>query len=396
MQIESLKLINFKAFQTVELRNLPRMCVFVGANGSGKSTLFDVFGFLKDAFITNIRQAVQLRGGFREMISRGHEDEDITIEIQFRMSVAGLERLVTYHLRIGCDKRRPFIRREILRYKRAAHGSPYHFLDFRNGSGYAVTNEEDFNKPDEELDREQHQLSSADILAVRGLGQFQRFRAASAFRHLIENWHISEFHISAARGAKDAAGYDEHLTATGDNLQLVAQYLFENYPETYDNIIEQMKKRVPGIAAIEPYPTPDGRLLLRFRDGSFKEPFIDRHISDGTIKMFAYLVLLYDPSPHPLLSVEEPENQLYPKLLWELAEEFRLYALRGGQVFVSTHSPDFLNAVRPEEGFLLSKDSGFTTIRRAADDRQIAAFVAEGDLMGYLWKEGLFTGVDPQ
>ena len=59
--------------------------------------------------------------------------------------------------------------------------------------------------------------------------------------------------------------------------------------------------------------------------------------------MFAYLVLLYDPKPHPLLAVEEPENQLYPELLYELIEEFRAYALRGGQVFVSTHSPDFLN-----------------------------------------------------
>lgn len=59
------------------------------------------------------------------------------------------------------------------------------------------------------------------------------------------------------------------------------------------------------------------RVLSRrlFQDGSFKTPFLDRYVSDGTIKMFAYLVLLYDPRPHPLLCVEEPENQLYPKLM---------------------------------------------------------------------------------
>ena len=112
--------------------------------------------------------------------------------------------------------------------------------------------------------------------------------------------------------------------------------------------------------------------------------------------MLAYLTLLYDPDPHPLLCVEEPENQLYPKLLWELAEEFRSYSNRGGQVFVSTHSPDFLNATRLEEVFWLEKDNGYTKIVRARDDKQVAAYMKEGDQMGYLWKQGFFGGVDPQ
>ena len=127
-----------------------------------------------------------------------------------------------------------------------------------------------------------------------------------------------------------------------------------------------MKRRVPGIHEVEAKPTEDGRLVLRFQDGSFRDPFISRFVSDGTIKMFAYLVLLHDPKPFPLLAVEEPENQLYPKLLAELAEEFRDYARRGGQVFISTHSPDFLNALQLDEIYCLQKEQGFTTIRRAS------------------------------
>jgi predicted ATPase len=118
-------------------------------------------------------------------------------------------------------------------------------------------------------------------------------------------------------------------------------------------------------------------------------------VSDGTIKMLAYLVLLYDPSPHPLLCVEEPENQLYPSLLWDLAEEFRAYARRGGQVFVTTHSPDFLNAAALDEVFWLVKEKGYTSVHRAADDPQLSAYMAEGDQMGYLWKQGLFPGAHP-
>jgi predicted ATPase len=157
-----------------------------------------------------------------------------------------------------------------------------------------------------------------------------------------------------------------------------------------------MTRRVPGVKAVEPLLMDDGYLTLRFQDGSFKTPFLDRYVSDGTIKMFAYLVLLYDPRPHPLLCVEEPENQLYPKLMPELAEEFRLYAHRGGQVLVSTHSPDFLNACELDEVFWLVKNKGYTEIRRAKDDPQIAAYMADGDQMGYLWKQGFFEGADPQ
>jgi predicted ATPase len=118
--------------------------------------------------------------------------------------------------------------------------------------------------------------------------------------------------------------------------------------------------RVPGISQVESKTTEEGRVLLKFQDGSFEDSFLARYVSDGTIKMLSYLTLLYDPKPHPLLCVEEPENQLYPKLLWELAEESRAYVNRGGQVFVSTHSPDFLNAAKLDEVFWLVKEGGYT------------------------------------
>lgn len=396
MHIESIKLKNYKSFCDVHMQDIPKFCVVVGANGTGKTTLFDVFGFLKDCLTFNVRHALQARGGFREVLSRSAGDGDyIEIEIKFRMEITGVERLVTYLLHIGIVDKQPTILREILRYKRGQYGSPFHFLDFSRGNGYAITNEEDFDKPDEDLDREDQSLGK-DVLAIKGLGQFERFKAASAFRQLIENWHVSDFHINLARGSKESIGEFQHLSVSGDNLQLVARNIYENEPELFQQIIGAMKHRVPGIKDIQPVLTQDGRLILSFQDTAFEDPFIDRYVSDGTIKMFAYLVLLYDPQPHPLLCVEEPENQLYPTLLWELAEEFRGYAERGGQVFVSTHSPDFLNAIQLNEVYWLVKDKGCTQIHRAQDDTQLAAFVAEGEQMGYLWKEGLFQGASPQ
>lgn len=397
MRIERLQITNFKALRNIEMRDISPFCVVIGANGTGKSTLFDVFGFLKDCLIYNVRRALQVRGGFQEVISRNADENKIEIEIQFRLEIAGTERLVTYSLCIAKDKsNRIVVEREILRYKRGRYGSPYHFLDFSRGVGSAINNEEDFFQKDTELNREEQELDAPDILAIKGLGQFERFKAASAFRKLIENWHISDFHISAARGSKDAAGYEEHLSDSGDNLQLVARNIFENHPDIFQKIIDVIKERVPGITDVKTVSTEDGRLLLQFQDGSFKDPFIDRYVSDGTLKMFAYLVLLYDPSPHPVLCVEEPENQLYVSLMPELAEEFRSYAIRGGQVFVSTHSPDFLNATQIDEVFWLRKQEGYTKIIRAKDDNQLVALMKAGDQMGYLWKQGFFGGIDPQ
>ena len=107
------------------------------------------------------------------------------------------------------------------------------------------------------------------------------------------------------------------------------------------------------------------------------------------------MLYLMHPTNITAFCVEEPENQLYPKLLWELAEEFRSYATSGGQVFVSTHSPDFLNAVELDEVFWLVKEDGYTQIKRARDDEQLKAFMEAGDKMGFLWKQGFFEGVDP-
>lgn len=394
MHIESIAIKNYRLFRDTKLENIPRLCVLVGANGTGKSTLFDVFSFLKDALSMNVGKALAKRGGYREVASRGFADEPIELTLQFRLDITGYDRLVTYVLKValGTDGR-PIVEREILRYKRGAYGAPFRFLDFSEGKGYAITNEEDFSKPDEDLTREEQELDAPDILAIKGLGQFERFKAASAFRLMIENWHVSDFHVSEARPSQED-GFAEHLSTRGDNLPLVANYLFEHHRDRFDHVLDAMKRRVPGVSVVEPKQTEDGRLVLRFQDGSFRDPFIARHVSDGTIKMFAYLVLLNDPKPYPLLAVEEPENQLYPELLPELAEEFRDYAERGGQVFSSTHSPDFLNALTLEEIYCLRKERGFTTIKRASDSENLRALTDAGDLPGYLWKQGLFDSLN--
>lgn len=386
MKIESIRITNYKVFQDVEVKDIPNMAVFLGMNGVGKTTFFDIFGFLHDALQSNIRVALAKRGGFGEVISRGQEG-DIEFEIKFRPSKD--EPIITYQLCICLlENRKPAIKKEVMKFRRGQTGAPWKVLEFSFGEGVAADGELIRYEDVRLAERSPQKLDSPDILAIKGLGQFKEFIAVSQLRRLIEDWYVSDFHIEDARGVKDA-GYSERISTTGDNLALVAKYLYDNHREIFQEVLASMEKRVPGVSKVEAQETEDGRIVLRFQDGNFKDPFISRFVSDGTIKMFTYLILLKDPEKHALLCVEEPENQLYPQLLFELAEEFRLYSEDGGQVFISTHSPDFLNAVRLEELYCLIKEDGYTKIYKASESSLISELYQAGDLLGQLWRQGL-------
>ena len=114
-----------------------------------------------------------------------------------------------------------------------------------------------------------------------------------------------------------------------------------------------------------------------------------QQMSDGTLQVFAYLLMLEDPQPPPFICIEEPENGLYHKLLEVLAEELHAHATAGRnapQIFVTTHQPYFVDALMPDETWVLKKGAdGFAVISRASDDETVEAMVEEGLLLGGLW-----------
>ena len=382
--IEFLEIKNYRMFRHVTLRDLQPMTVVIGANGTGKTTLLDIFTFLQDALLQNVSAAVAKRGGFGQLISRG-EHGPIEITVKFRNDK---RYLVTYKLQVVEREGHVIVAAELLKYRRGPHGKPWHFLDFKEGKGDAITNESAYVDDATEAKRQEYTLEDSSILAIKGLGQFDQFKVASMFRNLIEKWYISDFHIEDARILPDT-GYAENLSKRGDNIAQVTHYLCDRHPNAFSQVLQAMRQRVPGVKQVTAHSTEDGRLVLRFQDGNFDEPFNARFVSDGTIKMFAYLTLIHSPNIHPILAIEEPENYLYPKLIPELVDEFQQYANEGGQVFITTHSPDFLNEVELKEIICLSKVDGFTVAERPVDKQLVKNLVANGEVPGRLWKQGL-------
>ncbi|DAB30281.1 MAG TPA: ATPase [Sulfurimonas sp. UBA12504] len=397
-----------KLWNTQGKEELTPLTAVIGKNGVGKSTLFDVFGFLSDCLKFGVEEACDMngRGGFHKMRSQG-SNEPIEFHVYYREDYKS--RPITYELSIDLDDyERPYVKSERLRQRRAGQdrGRPFSFLLLNEGrgavwkgelEGLKITND-DFETPIENLlasfsqvestTTELVELSDKRRLGIAILGTLTEHPRISSFREFIENWYLSYFTPDAARSLP-LSGPQKHLNMHGDNLGNVVQYMEREHKTKFQNILNKIANKIPGIEHIDTERTNDGRLLLRFNNKGFQDPFYAQKMSDGTLKVFAYLLLLEDPSPPQFLCIEEPENGLYHKLLETLASEFRQHATGkkgGSQIFVTTHQPYFVDALQPNEVWILDKnDNGFSNIRRASDDGLLVNLVAEGIPLGSLW-----------
>ena len=386
-RIEYLKVQNYRALHNLELKNLTPLTVFLGPNGSGKSTIFDVFAFLSECFTESLRKAWDRRGRFRELRTR---DSDGCIIIELKYKETSKSPLITYHLAIDEENNRPFIAEEWLHWRRGQYGKPFRFLDFKKGEGQVISGE----SPDEEGERITEQLASSELLAVNTLGQFTKHPRVSALRRFITGWYLSYLTAEHTRSLPEA-GAMERLSPTGDNLPNVIQYLKEQHPQRLEEILKTLSDRIPRLEKVEASIMQDGRLLLEIKDAPFSHPILAKFASDGTLKLLAYLTVLFDPNPPQLVGIEEPENHLHPRLLPQLAEECRS-ASANTQLMVTTHSPFFVDSLKPEELWVLYRDEkGFTQAKRTADMQGIKQFIENGALLGSLWMEDFFDVGNP-
>jgi len=381
-RVESLRVKNYRALQNMELKNITPLTVLLGPNGSGKSTVFDVFAFLSECFTEGLRRAWDRRGRFKELRSRD-SDGLILIEIKYRERPDSP--LIAYHLEIEEQKNAPVVAREFLRWKRGHPAAPFHFLDYRYGDGKVISGE----MPEPQDERIHKPLSGPDMLAVNTLGQLAENPRVIGLREYITGWHLSYLSADSARG-KPEAGAEERLSKSGDNLANVIQYLEEQHPERLEEIFATLRRRIPRLESVKADSLADGSLLLRIKDAPFSEPVLSRFASDGTLKLLAYLTLLYDPDPPSLIGIEEPENFLHPRLLPELAEECNMTADRT-QLILTSHSPFLVNKLDARQVWVLSRAmDGYTRAYRVADMPGINEFVEEGAGLGDLWMEGYF------
>jgi predicted ATPase len=385
-QIEELHVTNYRVLQEVHFHDLMRLTVLIGPNGSGKSTVFDVLSFLSEAFRSGLRPAWDRRGRARELKTRG-QDGPLFIGLKYREESRAT--MNYYTIRIDEVHGSPVVIDEKLVMNSDQQGHGELILHYQSGEGFVFTR--DSSTSDSETFAP---LRSPELIAVSSLGQLASHPRVAALREFIMDWHVSYLSIPDTHGQSDA-GPQEHLSETGGNLANVIQYLSEQHPDRLAEIFRTLSRRVPLLEKVIPEELADGRLLLLIKDMPFKDPILARFASDGTLKLLAYLVLLNLPDPPRFIGIEEPENYLHPRLMYPLAEEFR-NASGHSQLLATTHSPYFLDALRPDEVHVLFRDRrGYTQVQRASDIEHVKEFMENGGMLGDLWMEGRFHVGDP-
>jgi predicted ATPase len=394
--LEGIRIENYRALKRVELGQLsssgdeplPRVMAVIGPIGAGKSTLLDALGFLGDALADGVEAACDRphRGGFERLRSKG-SDGPIKFEIRYRESERA--RPVQYSLHIGADRHgRPQVQFEELKQSRKGQprvGTLFAFLKLTEGRGLVWSGESTAEA--EGSEKVDVRMSDRRVLGIATLGTLADHPRIAAFRSFLSGWYLSYFVPQLAR-SQPMAGADPHLDRTGENLAKYLRFISRERPQAFRLMLERIALKVPGIVKIVPREAPDRRLLLEFHAAGFEEPFYQEDMSDGTLKMLAYMLLMEDPAAPPLIGIEEPENGLHHRLLASLAEEFKAFASapKGPQVLITTHSPHFVDALTPHEVWVLEKGGdGFSQLRRAADIAGVPELYAEGLPMGSLW-----------
>ncbi len=428
-QIQGFRIRNYKALRDVTLGKLwnngedplTQLTAVIGKNGAGKSSIFDAFGFIADCLKMSVEDACDARGGFQKIFSKGQDSsESISFELYYRESKT--DNPITYEFSIKLDENnRPFVYKERLRQRRKGQhkfGQPFSFLVLNNGTGVVwkgetvgkqieedenslfdpkqlISDIESGNLTEETNETEVVRLEDNRHLAITILGALKQHPRIAAFRKFIESWYLSYFSPDSARSLP-LAGIQKHLDTHGDNLANVVQFMQREQPLRFKSILKDISQKIPGLLNIDTETSSDGRLLLKFYGQGFKEPFYAQQMSDGTLKIFTYLLLMEDPEPHSFICIEEPENGLYHRLLEILATEFRNYASSkkgGAQIFVTTHQPYFVNALKPEEVWVLQKQAdGFSKITRASKKELVRNMVEEGIELGNLWYSDYLDG----
>ena len=374
---------------------LGNMVAIIGPSGNGKSTLADAFGFLSDCISTDVESACDAnnRGGFDKLISQRSADP-IHFEIYYRETSNTYP--ITYELTIAADKtNRPYVYEERLRQRRQKNGRPLSFLYLTRGKGYVFEGTEG-GQDDEnnEVTGKKVDIELVDTrkLGIATLGALKQYARVEKFLTFLRSWYLCYFSPDKARQIQMAQP-TPYLDRIGSNLNNVAQYMYRDNPGEFRKILADIQGKLPNIQKIEPLRLDNGQVVLRFYQDGFNEPFYSQRMSDGTLKLFAYYMLLHEKNPRQLVFIEEPENGLYHHYLSDLAMEMDRSVGTGysKQLFVTTHSPFFVNALTPEQVWVLEKDEkGFSCAKRASEYRFVKELTEEGAPIGDLWYSKYF------
>ncbi len=403
--ITELQIENFKSFGS-DMRPLALrpLNFIVGANASGKTNLLSALRFLKIALLQNVEIAVGEFEGSAEVRNKIQRERRDSKPVRLRLKIDGTN--------LGK-----------IRFGKSSSKSPKTFtyqvqIDVRsNDEEPVVLHEElsaEFTDENNEvfrykMARGQNQVTIED--AVYGHSQTpvpippqdsSRLAAGTGFfspplalfRNYIEGWSFFNINPTLARQPYKEVP-ELALGEAGEYLATILHKLEKQNSEkgSLEQIVAGLRGAVPGFKNVRTKPLEvEGKWTFQVVEDRIRGAINPRSVSDGTIRLLAMMVIAHwSARRSTLLAIEEPENGLHPHLSKHIVDLLRT-ASETRQVLVTTHNPDFIDELEPEEVILCDKKDGFTMIRQASEINQIKSF-RKSFRLGELWEQGTLGGI---
>ena len=404
--ITELQVENFKSFGS----DMPRplflrpLNFVVGANASGKTNLLSALRFLKIALLQNVEIALGEFEGPGEVRNKIQRERKETKPVRLRLKLDGTK--------LG-----------LVRYKNATrHAKSFNYqveIDVRSYDQEPLVLKEELSAEfaDEnnhalryQMTRSQNHVTIQD--PVFGLTSPEpiviapqdttRLAAGTSFfspplalfRSYIEGWSFFNINpVIARQPCKE--GPDLALGEAGEFLAAILHKLEKQNGEkgSLEQIVAGLRGAVPGFKNVRTKALEvEGKWTFQVVEDRIRGAINPRSVSDGTIRLLAMMVIAHwSARRSTLLAIEEPENGLHPHLSKAVVDLLRT-ASETRQILATTHNPNFLDELEPEEVILCDKEEGFTVVRHASEVAEIKSFRKHFRL-GELWEQGALGGI---
>ncbi|GAB6098135.1 AAA family ATPase [Halanaerocella petrolearia] len=397
--IEKVEVENFKSIEKLDLE-LNDFCVFIGANSSGKSNIVDIFKFIRDILKNDLKSAINSRFGWENLLTKWKDNsEKINISLSLDMSryiqmidfndeIQASPLKFDYNLSIGSKKKNPYV------FKEKVYGEWEVENRVESDSFYRDSEEIKFDSQIGEFQK----VEEGDSIKVPKKFENELFLNAPFFSltamilsDLMEEFKYYEIDANKARKTSSNDSND-FLEENGSNLSLVLENLeSEENKKTKSRIESIMRTLVPEFKGWETERQFDATLGFKILERGVKDGFLPKMISDGTIRLLSILIaLLFQREDNRFIAIDEPERCLHPQVLKTLVEVMREVS-KNKQIFVTTHSPEIVKWLKPEETYLVDKKDNKTFVKRADNINNMDKFL-ENFSMEELWLSGYLKG----
>ena len=328
--LKNVHIKNYLSLRDVTLQLKP-LTVLVGPNASGKSNVLEALDLLN--MMTSAKNPPPAKY-IQDRLWAGKEN-NITFELQAKVEST----LAEYKLELSDKSDNSFVVEELLlKGKKTAQ-----VISIANGEGM-VWDEESSNN---------NTKYKSNKLALQSAGDYGNKPITRSLNDFIKGWKFYDFQPGRMQGGvarlseiliggSDSLSESPKLDSSGSTLPDLLSYWYENDSERFNNVSESLERCTNikiDLCEI------DGDHQLCLSEG-YEKPFPLKRASDGTLRLVAYYILLNEPELPSLIAIEEPERNLHPGALSDIANVLEQIA-QYSQVIITTHSSQLLDAFDP-------------------------------------------------